>query len=241
MRAAVLNELFSRKRLRLRYLTEEGTPEHDALSKEVKSLQRKTRLLTPLVKYVGAETAVRLSRNAIQVHGGFGYTTEYGAEKLLRDALVLPIYEGTSQIQALMATKDTLLSVTRNPSRFLKRLADAWRRGNFGVDSLERRVARLEHQALRGQRVLMTRVVKGKWSDSRSLKNWDTKRDFAPALLHAENLTVLSADVATAKELLRQARAYPERRDILEGFLERAEPRCADKLLRIETTGDRLL
>ena len=67
---------------------------------------------------------MRLSRNAIQIHGGYGYTQEYGAEKLLRDAMVLPIYEGTSQIQALMATKDTLLSVMKNPSAFFKGLAD---------------------------------------------------------------------------------------------------------------------
>jgi hypothetical protein len=241
MKAAVMNELYSRKRLRLRYLTTEGTPEHDALSREVKKLKQSTRMLTPLVKYVGSETAVRLARNAIQVHGGYGYTSEYGAEKLLRDAMVLPIYEGTSQIQALMATKDILLAVTRDPSKFVKRIADTWRRSNFGVDSLDRRVARLENTSLRAQRVLMTRVVKGKWSDSRSLKNWDTKKDFAPALLHAENLTVLAADVATAKELLKQARKFPERKDVLEGFLERAEPRCADKLLRIETTGQRLL
>jgi alkylation response protein AidB-like acyl-CoA dehydrogenase len=36
----------------------------------------------------------------MQVFGGLGYIKETGAEKLLRDALVLPIYEGTSQIQA---------------------------------------------------------------------------------------------------------------------------------------------
>jgi hypothetical protein len=67
------------------------------------------------------------------------------------------------------------------------------------------------------------------------------KHDFVPALLHAENLTVVLTDVATAKELLKQARIYPERRDVLEGYLERAEPRCADRLHRIATTGQRLL
>jgi hypothetical protein len=44
----------------------------------------------------------------LQIHGGVGYTKEYGAEKLLRDALVMPIYEGTSQIQSLMAMKDAM-------------------------------------------------------------------------------------------------------------------------------------
>ena len=57
-----------------------------------------------------AEKAVEIARRNMQIHGGVGYTQEYGAEKLLRDALVLPVYEGTSQIQSLMAMKDTLLA-----------------------------------------------------------------------------------------------------------------------------------
>jgi hypothetical protein len=250
MRAAVLNELYSRRRLRLRYLTQPDTEEYARLESDVKWLQHQTRMVTPLVKYVGSETAVRLSRMAIQIHGGYGYTQEYGAEKLLRDALVLPIYEGTSQIQSLMATKDALLAITREPARFFRRIANTWRRSSFASDVLERRVARLEHTALAAQRGLMTRILKGKWATARTevdasllaaMKNWDPKRDFGPALLHAENLAVLLADVATAKELWRQAKAYPERRELLEGFLERAEPRCADRSYRISSTGDRLL
>ena len=71
--------------------------------------------MTPLIKYFGAEKAVEIARRCVQIHGGVGYTRDYGAEKLLRDAMVLPIYEGTSQIQALMATKDALVGVLRNP------------------------------------------------------------------------------------------------------------------------------
>ena len=53
---------------------------------------------------------------------------DFGAEKLLRDALVMPIYEGTSQIQALMAMKDTLGGILKNPQRFVRRGAQArWR------------------------------------------------------------------------------------------------------------------
>ena len=53
---------------------------------------------------------------ALQIHGGNGYITEYLPEKLLRDALVMPIYEGTSQIQALMAMKDTLGGIIKKPA-----------------------------------------------------------------------------------------------------------------------------
>jgi hypothetical protein len=64
----------------------------------------------------------------VQIHGGSGYIKEYGAEKLLRDALVMPIYEGTSQIQSLMAMKDTLGGIMKNPQAFVTRVAQArWR------------------------------------------------------------------------------------------------------------------
>ena len=65
------------------------------------------------------EKAVEIARRNMQIHGGVGYTKEFGAEKLLRDALVLPVYEGTSQIQSLMAMKDTLLGIIKRPQAFV--------------------------------------------------------------------------------------------------------------------------
>ena len=50
---------------------------------------------------------------------------EYGAEKLMRDALIMPIYEGTSQIQALMVLKDHLQHAMRNPGEFVAKMAQA--------------------------------------------------------------------------------------------------------------------
>src|SRR5207253_6273883 len=55
----------------------------------------------------------------MQVFGGYGVVKDYTVERFLRDSLILPIYEGTSQIQALMATKDLLKSVMRDPRSLL--------------------------------------------------------------------------------------------------------------------------
>ncbi|RYE90485.1 MAG: hypothetical protein EOO75_10105, partial [Myxococcales bacterium] len=55
--------------------------------------RERSRRLTPLLKFLAAEKAVECARRAMQIHGGVGYTQDYGAEKLLRDALVLPVYE----------------------------------------------------------------------------------------------------------------------------------------------------
>jgi acyl-CoA dehydrogenase len=49
---------------------------------------------------------MRVALDAVQVFGGYGYSTEYPVEKLLRDAKVFQIYEGTSQIQRLIIAKE---------------------------------------------------------------------------------------------------------------------------------------
>ena len=116
------------------------------------------RRATPLLKYLAAEKAVEMARRCLQIHGGNGYMREFGAEKLLRDALVMPIYEGTSQIQALMAMKDTLTGILRAPQAFVKRAAQARWRALSARDGLERRVARLQQLSLGAQQHLVTRT-----------------------------------------------------------------------------------
>jgi alkylation response protein AidB-like acyl-CoA dehydrogenase len=53
-------------------------------------------------KYYASEVAVRAANAALQVHGGYGYIDEYPVGKFLRDARVMTLYEGTSQIQKLI-------------------------------------------------------------------------------------------------------------------------------------------
>lgn len=53
-------------------------------------------------KLFASEAAVRAANNAIQIHGGAGYVDEHPAEKYLRDARVMTLYEGTSQVQKLL-------------------------------------------------------------------------------------------------------------------------------------------
>jgi alkylation response protein AidB-like acyl-CoA dehydrogenase len=65
-----------------------------------------TTLQLSMAKYYAAECAVRAARNAIQVHGGVGYVSEYPVERYLRDAIALAVYEGTSQIQKLIIGRE---------------------------------------------------------------------------------------------------------------------------------------
>ena len=248
MHAAWHEELATRQRLRLKFLVEPGSQEAEDLEREVKRLKYKSRLVTPLLKFLAAEKAVEMARKNVQIHGGCGYMTEYDAERLLRDAMVMPIYEGTTQIQALMATKDALLDVTKRPQRFVSKLLAAQRNAVLAKDPLERGVARVELAALTAKRLLMTRVagdkLKGvplhRWK-AVITGDWDPRKDFAYALLHAERLSQLLVDAAICKILLDQARRFPEREDVLVRYLERAEPRAHFLLETIKRTGDRLL
>ena len=72
--------------------------------REAATRQRAGRLaafLLPICKAGCAETAVAVTDLAIQVHGGHGYIRDSGVERLCRDARILPIYEGTTGIQAI--------------------------------------------------------------------------------------------------------------------------------------------
>ena len=59
-------------------------------------------------KLLASETAVRCADEAVQIHGGYGYLREYGVERLLRDARITRLYEGTSEIQRLVIAADLL-------------------------------------------------------------------------------------------------------------------------------------
>jgi alkylation response protein AidB-like acyl-CoA dehydrogenase len=239
------------QRLRTTLLFGEGVldaEEKAAYERRLATARRKARRLTPLAKYLASEKAVSIARTALQIHGGVGYTTEYGAEKLLRDALVMPIYEGTSQIQCLMAMKDTLTGTLKNPGRFVRRMARANWLAVSSRDPLEKRVARLSALSLSAQQFLLTRTAADKlkhlpvteWPGAFK-SDWDPKRDFALAMLHAERLTKLLCDEAIAEILLDQAHAHPGRAAVLERHLERAEPRARWLHEEITSSGERLL
>jgi acyl-CoA dehydrogenase len=64
--------------------------------------------VSSISKYYSAEAAMKVATNAVQIFGGYGYTKDYPVEKLLRDAKLLQIFEGTSEIQRLVIAKHVL-------------------------------------------------------------------------------------------------------------------------------------
>ena len=229
----------------------EGPDAQKRAARELARHQRISRRFTPLLKYLATEKSVEIARRAIQIHGGAGYTRDYPVEKLLRDALVLPIYEGTSQIQSLMAMKDTLMAAVARPQDLLRKTADARVRALSARDPLDRALARLATGTLKTTQLLLRKTAEGKLRSLASVpitswpkafaKDWNPKKDFAFAMLHAERYTRLLADEAIAEVLVEQAKTFPERRIYAERWLERAEVRSHALQHEIAHTGERLL
>jgi acyl-CoA dehydrogenase len=63
--------------------------------------QARAALLTPIAKAYGTDVACEVAHLGVQIHGGMGFIEETGAAQFLRDARILPIYEGTNGIQAM--------------------------------------------------------------------------------------------------------------------------------------------
>jgi alkylation response protein AidB-like acyl-CoA dehydrogenase len=61
-----------------------------------------------ICKLVGGDTAMRVTTDAVQVLGGYGYIDEYPAERMMRDAKITQLYEGTQQIQRLLVARSLL-------------------------------------------------------------------------------------------------------------------------------------
>jgi len=81
------------------FLLDRAAVEEDAVEKG--RLEGRLALMTPICKSWGSETGFQGCSQAMQVFGGYGYTTDYPAEQYVRDARIASVYEGTNGIQAL--------------------------------------------------------------------------------------------------------------------------------------------
>jgi acyl-CoA dehydrogenase len=70
---------------------------------------KRATLQSSFAKRFAADTAMKVTTDAVQIFGGYGYMKEYPVEKLMRDAKLFQIYEGTSQIQRLVIAREIFL------------------------------------------------------------------------------------------------------------------------------------
>jgi hypothetical protein len=174
----------------------------------------------------------------MQVFGGYGVVKEYEVERFMRDSLILPIYEGTSQIQALMATKDLLKSVMRQPTVLLR---PGGHSAVLARDAFPGQLGRSYRAALRSfsasvgwlmfdlARQLGPRRAANLLRGAADL----TEDDLGYVLLSAERLTQMLAHLHISRLLLQQAQRWPERQPLAERFMRRTSDVCALNARRI--------
>ncbi len=75
---------------------------------DLKNKGKKCTKVSAMAKYYTSEVAVRVSTEAVQIHGGYGYTKEFPVEKFYRDSKLCTIGEGTSEIQKLVISREIL-------------------------------------------------------------------------------------------------------------------------------------
>ena len=61
-----------------------------------------------MAKVFASEVAMRTTVEAVQIHGGYGYVKEYHVERLMRDAKITQIYEGTSEVQRIVISRGVI-------------------------------------------------------------------------------------------------------------------------------------
>jgi 3-(methylthio)propanoyl-CoA dehydrogenase len=189
---------------------------------ELASLKRALRDRTPLTKWFGSERTLWITRSAVQVHGGYGVVQDYDVERHYRNALILPIYEGTSQIQCLMSLKDQVRWALEKPWRALTgpvsveapqdTLGDALQEMAYEYNRAFRYV--LRQSAGLGALVL---AAMGRVSEP-------AREDMGYALLSADRLGLMLAHTRAAEALCALAGASRRHRGLAERFVHRSLP-----------------
>jgi alkylation response protein AidB-like acyl-CoA dehydrogenase len=64
--------------------------------------------LSSMAKLFASEVAMKTTVEAVQIHGGYGFVKEFHVERLMRDAKITQIYEGTSEIQRIVISREIL-------------------------------------------------------------------------------------------------------------------------------------
>lgn len=160
----------------------------------------RVRLLTPLSKYYATEICNDVTRDAIQVYGGLGYTMDADVAKLHADALIMTIYEGTSEIQASFALREMGKGALGNALAVLRNELGAMA-GDAGRAELAKLVEGSLHRIQECAQVLFT--------------------DLPYALLRAKMIAEMLINAKCSAELLRQVGADAARVDVADVFVRR--------------------
>ena len=181
------------------------------LKDDLKRYTRFAALFTPLVKSSAAEMANKVCYDAIQIHGGVGFTKEFDVERHYRDARITNIYEGTTQLQALAAMGGIVAGVVS------ERLSDYEESNDFSaiIDIFQMA------QKMRSHLEMAISYIK-------------EKGDPVYQEFHTTRLVNMTADVINAYLLCQDALHTKRKKTVAQFFINKAT-------LRVKSTLDYIL
>ncbi len=195
------------------------------------------RARTPLVKFTGSETFAVLSVKAIQAFGGYGYMKEYEVERIHRDCFGALLYEGTSQIQSLMALKDHIKKIMKNPGRFVQSMVSSHPIGTLiEKNEFKKTYLQLQHEFQKNlANLILDCFSPGSGlleklthlNDYFNREFWNDIEKLERLMTHAETLCQALSQLEILKVLGKQAEKDPSRRGLFERYLTLAKPRLS--------------
>jgi alkylation response protein AidB-like acyl-CoA dehydrogenase len=195
--------------------------------KKLKEATLWTRKRTPLVKYYACEKYTELSQRALQVLGGYGFMKEYPLERIHRDSFGPLLYEGTSQIQALMALKDLLKYALKDPKRFLSSVMNKHPGLELvkGNNPWHHTYLSTHYRFKKKLIALLFKALKPKEGSMFNSKSWMKEENVEHMMVHAETLTQALCYMETLRVLCAHAELDQSRADLFNRYYILVMPR----------------
>lgn len=207
------------------------------LLKQFEEAKKWTRRRTPIVKMYGAEAFTHLSQRGIQALGGYGFIEEYDASRFHRDSFACLLYEGTSQIQALMAMKDLMKFIMRRPAKYFTGLVNANPIANFfGANSEAESIFNsIQYDFKKAFVKLLIRTLKPDTNMENptelmkffNAKQWLKEENVMKLMIHAETITQALSYIETLRVLQSHANKDSSRQDLFNRYYKLVKPRFA--------------
>ncbi len=183
---------------------------------------------TPLIKYYATEANLNISSKALTVLGGHGYMIDHPMERYARDSYAPILYEGTSQIQSLMAMKDLMKYATRNPQAFFSSVITGHPTVSFAKrrKPWERDYQNISYDFKKNVLKLIIKCLKPENTDIFKMEKWQNNTDGINELMtHAETLCQGLSYLETLQVLSKHASIDDSRHDLYQRYRKLVEPR----------------
>lgn len=183
-------------------LAHEGMADRDVRRDEqVKKWEKLADLFTPLSKYYTSELTNKLAFDAVQIHGGAGYTEEYDVARIYRDARITNIYEGTTQLQVVAAIGGVVSGMT--PSGHLRAYIDETLKG-FEPSTMLKRNFEIFEEIVRAYR----EISEGEQKDALAFEVVESAARYINGLLLERSID----------RLVKQGENVDRRRQLVDGY-----------------------